>query len=443
MKQMKILFVAPASRNKLSGEGSYFKFPTLSLPTIAAYSPQDCKLEIVDECIQSLDFELDADLVAITAITPLAPRAYEIAGTFKQKGKTVVMGGIHPSALPEEALEHCDAVAVGEGEMLWPQMVEDFKNNELKKIYRADRLFDTSTTRPPRGDIVEKGAYSPVDFIESARSSQLYSGFSGESEPLSEEYRTKPLDLIENLAAQAELSGRRFNNKNLVFFVDENIIGSRNHCNELLDILRYYNVHWVGQAPISVAEDEVILKKMSKTRCLGLLTKMDNLFEQGTADRSNSANRAAEYLASVDKLHSYGIGVKADFMVGFDSDDASIFHKMASFIQKSKLDGVGLSLMTPFPGTPFFKEMEEQGRLLHRDWEKYDTAHIVFQPAGMTPQELHQGFIWLYKRVLSYRSIAMRLLRARIRPGLFIPVNMAMRHHMKQMVKTLKQASVS
>ncbi|MGD9365196.1 MAG: radical SAM protein [Desulfobacteraceae bacterium] len=436
---MKILLVAPVSQKRILGEDFYFKLPVLSMPTLAAYTPADIEIEMVDERIKPLDYDEDADLVAITAMTALAPRAYEIADIFRSKGKTVVMGGMHPSALPQEALRHCDAVAVGEGEVIWPQIIEDFKNGRLKRTYKAETLFDVSTTRPPRWDIVDKRAYSPVDFIESTRGCPFNCSFCAVTNFFGGKYRTKPLDLIENLVSQVKPVDKRFALKNLIFFIDDNIVGSRRHCKELLTMLKAYNIQWVGQASITVAKDDEILKMMAQTRCLGLLIGMESISSESLADCGKRVNKPAEYLNAVDKLHSYGIGVKATFIVGFDSDDKSVFPELARFIQKSNLDSVYLSIMTPYPGTRFYKEMEEQGRILHKDWEKYDTAHVVFQPAQMTPEELQQGFIWLYKRMLSYRSITMRLLRARTQPQFFIPDNLAFRFCMKKMINALKQ----
>ena len=165
----KILLISPVSKNRILGEDFFFKLPILALPTVAAYTPAGCEVRMVDERIQKLDFDTDADLVGITSMTALAPRAYQIADAFKKRGKTVVMGGMHPSAMPEEALTHCDAVVVGEGEKIWPSLVEDFKQGKLKRIYRAETLFDVAETVQPRWDIIDKSLYSPVDFIETTR----------------------------------------------------------------------------------------------------------------------------------------------------------------------------------------------------------------------------------------------------------------------------------
>ena len=135
---LKILLISPIGLKKILGADFFFKLPFLGLPTVAAHTPPDCAVKMVDERIRPVDFDADADLIGISVMTPLATRAYEVADEFRRRGKTVVMGGMHVSALPEEALEHCDAVAIGEGEKVWPQMVEDFRRGELREIYRAD-----------------------------------------------------------------------------------------------------------------------------------------------------------------------------------------------------------------------------------------------------------------------------------------------------------------
>ncbi len=431
----RILLISPVSHNKILGEEFFFKLPMLALPTLAAYTPADCTVRMIDERVQVLDETIEADLVGITSMTALAPRAYRIADGFRRRGITVVMGGMHPSARPEEALSHCDAVVVGEGELVWPELIEDFKHGRLKRIYRAERLFDVSHTRPPRWDITDKEMYSPVDFIETTRGCPLSCNFCAVTNFFGGRYRTKPLELIEHLVGRVRPTSKRLALKNMVFFVDDNIVGSRRHCKALLEMLKAYNIQWVGQASITVTRDEEILKLMSETRCLGLLIGMESLSDKTLADCGKRVNRPADYIAAVDKLHRYGIGVKASFIVGFDNDDARVFDQMADFVTRSNLDSVYFSILTPYPGTGFFDQMESDGRILHHHWEKYDTAHVVFQPARMSPEQLQEGFFRLYRRALSYPSIARRLWRARTQLQFFLPDNLAFRYCMLGMDK--------
>jgi radical SAM superfamily enzyme YgiQ (UPF0313 family) len=438
----KIVLISPVSHNKILGEDFFFKLPMLALPTLAAYTPDDCTIRMIDERIQVLDEKVDADLVGITAMTALAPRAYQIADGFRRRGITVVMGGMHPSARPQEALTHCDAVVVGEGELVWPQLIDDFRQGRLKRIYKAERLFDVSETRPPRWDIIDKQLYSPVDFIETTRGCPLSCSFCAVTNFFGGHYRTKPLELIEQLVGQVRPTPKRLALKNMVFFVDDNIVGSRRHCKELLKMLKAYKIQWVGQASMTVTRDEEILKLMSETRCLGLLIGMESLSDKTLADCGKRVNRPADYIAAVDKLHRYGIGVKASFIVGFDNDDTHVFDQMAQFVTQSNLDSVYFSILTPYPGTRFFDQMESDGRILHYDWEKYDTANVVFRPARMTPEQLQDGFFRLYRKALSYPSIARRLWRARTQLQFFMPDNLAFRYCMLKMISARRAESV-
>ncbi len=431
----KILLISPVSHNKILGEDFFFKLPMLALPTLAAYTPADCTVRMIDERVQALDESVEADLVGITAMTALAPRAYRIADGFRRRGIKVVMGGMHPSARPEEALAHCDAVVVGEGERVWPQLVADFKKGCLKRIYKADRLFDVSQTRPPRWDITDKNLYSPVDFIETTRGCPMSCNFCAVTNFFGGHYRTKPLELIERLVGQVRPTRKRLALKNMVFFVDDNIVGSRHHCKELLSMLKAHQIQWVGQASITVTRDDEILKLMSETRCLGLLIGLESLSDKTLAECGKRVNRPSDYIAAVDKLHRYGIGVKASFIVGFDNDDSGIFDQMARFIMHSNLDSVYFSILTPYPGTRFFDQMERDGRILHHDWEQYDTAHVVFQPARMSAEQLQQGFFRLYRKALSYPSIARRLWRARTQLQFFLPDNLAFRYCLLKMAR--------
>jgi radical SAM superfamily enzyme YgiQ (UPF0313 family) len=400
---LKILLISPIGLKKILGAEFFFKLPFLGLPTVAAYTPPDCEIKMVDERISSVDFDEDVDLVGITVMTPLATRAYEIADAFKRRGK--------------------------------PQMVEDFKRGELKQIYRAEKLFDLSAAQPPRWDIIDKGLYSPVDFIETTRGCPINCNFCAVTQFYGAKYRTKPVNLVEQMVAQVKPVDKILALKNLIFFVDDNIIANRKHCMELLNMLKSYNIQWLGQASISVAKDEEMLKLMSETRCLGLLIGMESLSEDTLAECGKRINKPAEYERAVAKLHRYGIGVKATFMLGFDNDDPAVFPKMARFIRKSSFDSVYFSILTPYPGTRFYQKLEEEGRLLHNDWEKYDTAHVVFRPKKMTVEQLEQGFIWLYKKTLSLGSIVLRLARARTNPQFFVPDNLAFRSCLLKMLR--------
>jgi len=428
---LKILLISPIGLKKILGAEFFFKLPFLGIPTVAAHTPPDCEVKMVDERISPVDFTYDADLIGISVMTPLATRAYEIADEFKRRGKTVVMGGMHVSALPEEALEHCDAVAIGEGEKVWPQMVEDFKRGELKEVYQADKLLDLGESLPPRWDIIDKNLYSPVDFIETTRGCPINCNFCAVTQFYGAKYRTKPVHLVEEMVAKVKPVDKFFALKNLIFFVDDNIVANRKHCMKLLKMLKSYNIQWLGQASVSVAKDDELLKLMSETRCLGLLIGMESLSEDTLAECGKRINKPAEYLEAVSKLHRYGIGVKATFMIGFDNDDMSVFPKMAKFITRSNFDSVYFSILTPYPGTRLFQRMESEGRLLHKDWEKYDTAHVVFRPTKMTVEQLQGGFTWLYKRALSMKSIALRLARART----FVPDNLAFRSCLFKMLR--------
>ncbi len=432
----RILLVSPVDRAVL-GQGFYFKFPHLSLPTLAAYTPPDVQVTILDEKFDSLSDGRGYDLVGITAMTPLAPKAYRIADRFRSQGVPVVMGGYHPTVLPDEALEHADSVCIGEAETVWPTIVADAMAGRLKARYRADAFPCLEKTALPRRDLLrvpraKRFEHINVFFLQTTRGCPFRCSFCAVSSVLGGKLRHRPVAAVE---AELESVGvrrlergqKRDRFHNIVFFTDDNIVGHRSYAKDLLRMVATFNLKWVGQASTNVSDDEEILGLLKTSGCMGLAVGFETLCQKNIRDVGKGVNRTQEYLERIRKIHAHGIGLAGNFIFGFDHDDATAFAEVVQFVDTARLEGFYYSLLTPYPGTPLYEAMRAEGRILERDWSLYDTDHVVYRPRLMDVETLMEGYRWAWRRSLTYRSIFTRLLGARNQLIFFGPMNYGMR----------------
>ena len=432
----RILLVSPVDKAML-GQDFYFKFPHLSLPTLAAYTPAEASVEIVDEKFHPLPEGQGYDLVGISAMTPLAPKAYRIADTYRRRGIPVVMGGYHPTVLPDEALEHADSVCIGEAETLWSTIVTDAMAGRLKERYRSDAFPCLDNLPAPRRELLRvprsrRFEHINVHFVQTTRGCPFRCSFCAVTSVLGGKLRHRPVAEIE---AEIEALGvrrldrgqKRDRFHNIVFFTDDNIVGHRGYSRELLRMVATFNLKWVGQASTNVADHEEILGLLRDSGCMGLAVGFETLSQKNIRDVGKGVNRTQEYLERIRKIHSYGIGLAGNFIFGFDHDDATTFAEVVRFVDAARLDGFYYSLLTPYPGTPFFDQMKAEGRLLETDWSLYDTDHVVYRPRLMDAETLMKGYRWAWRRSLEYRSILTRLLGSRNQLIFFGPMNYGMR----------------
>jgi radical SAM superfamily enzyme YgiQ (UPF0313 family) len=435
-RPFRILLVSPVDKAML-GQDFYFRFPHLTLPTLAAYTPAGASVEIVDEKFHPLPEGQGYDLVGISAMTPLAPKAYRIADTFRRQGIPVVMGGYHPTVLPDEALEHADSVCIGEAETLWPTIVTDAMAGRLKERYRSDSFPCLDNLPAPRRELLRvprsrRFEHINVHFVQTTRGCPFRCSFCAVTSVLGGKLRHRPIAEIE---AEIEALGvrrldrgqKRDRFHNIIFFTDDNIVGHRGYSRDLLRMVSTFNLKWVGQASTNVADHEEILGLLRDSGCMGLAVGFETLSQKNIRDIGKGVNRTQEYLERIRKIHSYGIGLAGNFIFGFDHDDPTTFAEVVRFVDTARLDGFYYSLLTPYPGTPFFDQMKAEGRLLETDWSLYDTDHVVYRPRLMDAGTLMEGYRWAWRRSLRYRSILTRLLGSRNQLIFFGPMNYGMR----------------
>ncbi len=434
---MKLLLIFPAAKSKFFGSGFAFRLPFLSLPIIASITPSDFEITVIDERVDSVDFEEQYNLNDITVMTPLAPRAYELSDILRKKGAKVVMGGMHVSARPDEVLGHADSIVIGEAERVWPVLIEDFKKGELKQRYQADEFINLSSLSNFNREILDRGKYVPVEFVETTRGCPFGCQFCCVTKFFGGRYRTRPVNDVIAEISTFKPTTKKFSLKNVVFFVDDNIIGDRNHAKELFRKIKPYKLNWLGQASVNIANDDELLTLAKESGCMGLIVGFESFSGAVLEDVGKKQNIKHGYLEVIRKIQSYKIGILGSFILGFDQDDETIFEKYWEFVKKSNLEAVYAGIMTPYPGTRFFDELDRQGRIFDYDWSHYDCSHVVFQPKKMSPETLSKGYQWTLKKSYSLYSIFKRLHKTKAYPLLVWPMNIGFNVSVNRLLKNL------
>jgi radical SAM superfamily enzyme YgiQ (UPF0313 family) len=406
--RLKFLLVNPtAPQWRVGGSGSasrrtqIFRFSMLSSLYVAAALPPGVTAQIVDEEVDVLDFDTDADLVGISFMTFNAPRAYEIADRFRARGKTVVVGGYHPSLLPDEASRHADSVCVGEAEGAVPQMIEDFRNGRLKPRYVAGPVSLKGLPVPNRA-LIQRGQYAPVDTVQATRGCPHRCSFCSISAFFHQRFRTRPVDeVIDEIRPLSRY----------LLFMDDNITASKSYAEELFNRMIPLKKQWFSQCSIRIAYDDRLLKAAAASGCRGLFVGLESLAQDNLDGWNKKFNKAKDFEWAIERLHDHGIGVIPGVVFGYDGDTPAIFDETLDFLLRTNVDALQATILTPFPGTPLHEEMEKQGRITDRDWSHYDFSHVVFEPLRMSPAQLRTGHDRVLTEFYSWKSAGKRFLR--------------------------------
>jgi len=372
----------------------YWSGLSTGLLTVGALTPRDLKVELIDENIESIDFDEDYDLVAISSMTQQAIRAYQIADEFRKRKVKVVIGGIHPTMLPEEAREHCDTVIVGEAEESWPQFIKDFLKNKTQSFYYSSSPANLESSPLPRYDLLKPGNYKVI-WMQATRGCPYDCEFCVASKIFGTKFRHKP---IKQVVREVKFIKSIFKNC-FIGFGDDNMFVDKKYTVELLKESIPLKIKWVAQTDISVAEDDKLLTLLKKSGCHMLFIGFESLSDKSLLSINRSgfkAKRLHKYETYIKKIHSFGIGVVGAFILGFDSDDISVFKRTADFIIDNHLYPQ-ITILTPLPGTRLRLRLEEKNRLLSFDWDNYTFWDINFIPKQMSIDELQKGLLDVYK----------------------------------------------
>jgi radical SAM superfamily enzyme YgiQ (UPF0313 family) len=371
------------------------------LAIIAALTPPEVEVYISDESISDTDYQNRVDLVGITTMTITASRAYQIADAFKARGVKVVLGGSHPSALPEEATQHADAVLIGEAEGIWPTMIEDFRKNKLKKIYTQQKRPSLENLPIPRRDLFVKGAYYVDNTISTTRGCPYNCSFCSVTSFFGHTYRHRPIDEIMKEIETLDL-------KKPVAFIDDNVFGNPKFAKDLLRALIPKKIRWAAQASVAIAKNEELLKLAAASGCIALLIGFETLSPANLTAIGKKVNVVDEYEAVIERIHSHGIAIHGFFILGLDNDGEGVFKRTISFAQKMRLESAQFAWPVPYPGTAIYESLERAGRLVTKDWSQYE-SEPVFEPKLMSKEMLHEGCDWAWREFYSLPSIFKRI----------------------------------
>jgi radical SAM superfamily enzyme YgiQ (UPF0313 family) len=406
MRAKKVLFIIPALPEvRVTLElpvlhKKLFNLPYLGVMNLAAVTPRDYEVRIVNEHLTHVDFDEAADLVGITVMTPLAPRAYEISAEFRRRGIPVILGGLHPTVLPEEAKHHCDAVVRGEAEKTWPLVLKDFEQNALKPVYEKQPPFDLAELPLPRRELVA-GDRNPYDVVQVTRGCIFRCEFCSVHHFHDHTFRTRP---VEHVIAELEMLNGR-----IVFFVDDNISADKEWAKRLFRAMIPLRKKWVSMASLTIACDDELLRLARASGCLGFFVGLESLDPDNLRDANKEHNQCIDYRAAIRRMQHFGLGVSAGTVYGFDHDDKTVFARTLAFARENNLCMLQVSPLVPFPGTVVYEKFRREGRALDPDWSKYDFYNVTFEPKQMSKEELLKGMEWVRARYYSWPSILKRV----------------------------------
>ena len=425
---MKVLFVStrknsdPADRELYEMEfmtellGFKRSLLDLGIMTVAACTPRDIAVEIVDEYTAPIPYDTDADLIALSAKTSCVTHAYEVAAKFRARGKRVVLGGIHASLRPDEALEHVDHVVIGEAEHAWPQFLRLFAAGTAPRMYPPKSGTAPMTDVPvPAWDRIDNGDFL-FHQIQTTRGCPFMCRFCSVPDISGNTFRFKPVDQVIAEIRALPRSGFVKDRIKALYFVDDNFISKVRYTKDLLRAmipLRQAGElrEWSAETTLNVARDTELLDLFAAAGCSTLIIGFESISEATLLAMDKKVNFCVSYQDAIHRIHSRGMSIVGNFIVGFDTDTLSVFRDTLAFIDDNTILYPFFSILTPMPGTKLHDEYRAAGRLDHTDWSRYDTRHVVYEPRNMTRDQLMDGYCWLYEQAYASERALARLER--------------------------------
>ncbi len=413
---MKVTFILPHRKRAMGYTRLLvFQTPPPSLLRLGSSTPKSWDIELIDERFTEVKYN-ETDLVAITTTSAYANRAYEIADNYRKKDVKVIIGGIHASILPEEAIRHADSVVIGEADNIWKGILEDFKKGNLKKIYKVIEYPDLSNTPLTRWDLL-KHFYFTHRVLQTSRGCPYNCEFCSVSKFSGRKVRHFP---VEHIVNEIKNFKRIYLPMDKYFFIlDDNIAGDPVYAEKLFNAIKPLNTWWMSQSSLLITKNDKLLKLAAESGCKALLFGFESVCQDALREM-HKPFQFEEYKKSIKKVHDYGIVVEGAFIFGSDFDTKSVFKETVNFCYDSDLDIAQYTILTPLPGTELFYRLKTENRITTTNWDYYDTYHVVFKPKLLTAEELNDGLIWSYENFYSTKSILKRLIPRITKMGLLM-----------------------
>lgn len=420
-RKPKILFIVPALRGlsaylepqkTKSGLASYnLTFYPLSVPVLAALTPErDFAMEYVNEYwMESIDYETEAEIVALSFVTASAPRAYEIADNFRRRGKLVVMGGMHVSYCQEEARHHADVIFVGEAEETWPQFLKDFLEGTVQPIYQAPRCVPPELIPIPNRWVAKRPRVPPSISIITSRGCPHGCDFCAVSSFFGKQVRVRPMEsVMQEIHEAMALEGHQVRK---MVFKDDNCVIDHNYAFSLLEKFIPLKVSWLGQTTLKSLNEPDLIKLMERSGCIMICIGLESAHQNHIVRFGKSYEDIKKVKEIISLLHRRNIMVMGSYMFGFDEDTPESFQKSVEQAKYLELDVLMLNVRTPFPGTAFYEQILREGRLTEKRWEYYDVEHLVFEPQRITSTDLYDNILRGLKHFYSLPEALGRIYR--------------------------------
>jgi len=435
MKKILLIQPSPYDQNHNPIKKKKLYFVGLAMPLLAAMMPDDWETEIILEIIEDVNMDTDADLIGISTMGHGVLRSIDLAKEFRKRGKTVILGGYMASIMPEEALKYCDALVVGDAELVWNQVLEDFENKHLKKIYKRNLDKGILSTPLPRFDLITNKRIGDFLPVQAGRGCPNTCSFCSLACLYKGKYIKKPIqEVVRDMVQIKNLGFKK------ILILDDNIFSDRIYLNLLLDEIKKLDIKWMSQCDIRIGEDNELLKQLKDSGCTSLSFGLESTSKESLVAMNKGWADPSDYSKLISNIQSYGIDVSTEMVVGGEGDTLESIRKTKDFIEKNKISVPRFYILTPFPGTKFFKEIKKQERFINQDIYSFDGTQAVYKPSNMTADELTDAYWNLYEGLFTLSSIIKRNIMRKeflAHPGkylFYVGVNLYYRHQIKKKI---------
>jgi radical SAM superfamily enzyme YgiQ (UPF0313 family) len=416
---MEVSLISPA--NYMYSQKGIFpkvlRYAPLTLTTLAgAVSEWDpeARINLIDEGLRDCPTDLESDLICISAITGTAKRSYAIADFYRQRGKRVILGGVHPTLLPKEAKEHADAIVTGMNSEVFFDALDDFSNGNLKEEYISMR-GDLGKHIAPRRDLLKRFSYATKGSLQITYGCDNVCDFCVIPNMQGRHQKRNLDEVINDLE---KISGP------FVSIVDPNLTEDEEYAKELFKRMKPLNKKWGGLGTVEVGENLEMLDLMAESGCKGILIGFESVSQGSNLSFNKGINNVSKYSQVVKNVHDRGIAINGTFMFGSDGDTLNSFDETFNFVNEVGIDLPRYSIYTPFPNTPAFRRLKNEGRVNESDWALFDAQHVVFEPKNMSPEELREGAVSTWEKTYSINSIRKRLTASGCSPAISFLTNL-------------------